>query len=403
MLRTIYQRAREGFFSHGLLIPAFLPLAQVSGRALVDLLLVIYLAWALVACAGRTIRGGRTWLWLYLLVLLALGASIPGAADLHGAIKSYYRFVLQSAVMVFTLIALQQSEANLQRLVRAFAVAGVLMVVQLYLLLPGVMAEPGFDPALALKEDSLPLFAPFVLLWLAGFADRRLRWGGLLALAPLAFGYIVYSQGRAALLGMLVAVLGYLLLVKGWRRRTALVVAAGVLMLSAALSYTWFFRDAQVGTGVQQVLDRFTSGRTELWRHAFAHPPENPLTGIGMGNLKEMAAGDQVLMIHVKGDFRVNHLHNFLMDLWYETGLLGLGATLLFFGHLAWLARRAWIAGGDRERRIVGACVAAAAAILAAALLSFSYGSRQFSLYLFTFLAVIIHLAQRPNGGAERR
>ena len=43
---------RSRFFDYGYLLPTLVPLAAIGGRALADLLVVIYLLWAVFACAG---------------------------------------------------------------------------------------------------------------------------------------------------------------------------------------------------------------------------------------------------------------------------------------------------------------------------------------------------------------
>ena len=101
----------------------------------------------------------------------------------------------------------------------------------------------------------------------------------------------------------------------------------------------------------------------------------------------------QVLQI---GDVAVKHLHNFVFDAWFETGLLGLLALFALFaaGYAAII--RAWTRLTTIDRQIAAAAIAASVAILAAGLFSYSYTSRQFALYLYLLFALMLGLARRP-------
>jgi O-antigen ligase len=109
-----------------------------------------------------------------------------------------------------------------------------------------------------------------------------------------------------------------------------------------------------------------------------------------------------------EGWHEVKHLHNFLLDAWYETGLLGLGVLLALigtvFGRLAQVWRR--LSTGDRQQ--AGVWLAAAFALITAGLLSFSYTSRQLACYLFLCLGCLCHFggSKLPAGsdtGPDRR
>ena len=90
----------------------------------------------------------------------------------------------------------------------------------------------------------------------------------------------------------------------------------------------------------------------------------------------------------VEWNVHLGHLHNFLFDAWYETGLVGLTALLTFV--TVPLVRGWRIARAGGEQGVwAGLFLASAAALLVAGLLSFSYASRQFALYLPMLLAAL--------------
>ncbi len=384
---------QQHFFAWGFLIPAYLPIAEVIGRAVVDIILVLFLGWALIACQGRPIVGKRIWLWLYLLLLIALSASIPEALDVPRSLRALLRFSLQSLTLVITILALQQHRHNIDRLAHAFALAGTILLGYLYLLLPFQADQPGFIPAQILREDNIPLYLPFMLYALSRLQSSVLRRSLFACTLAFAFAYILLSEGRAALLAALVAVAFYLLLVGRWRIGRILVIGLPLLVITALATGSWIMRGAEEAGTFQESLDRFTSGRTQLWRQALEHPPANSLTGIGIGNLKIFANHSTVL--DLPNGEKVRHLHNLLFDLWYEAGILGLFALLLLFGHILGLAAKGLREGLSPDPRISGVALASTLAILVASMLSFSYASRPVSLYLFVIAAMLIHLSSQ--------
>lgn len=399
------ERIRTTFFEYGWLLPLLTPAAQVGGRALINILLLIYLLWALLAVPGSRVRVPRPALLLWLALLLAYLASVPGAIAAGEAAHEWGKFMLHSLVFYFTLVVLQRNHPAVERLIGAFGTAGLLLLVLLLAVLPWQMTRPDFAPTADMLEDNLPFLMPFVLYWVWRVTHSQWRLPAAGSLVVAIAGYIVFSQGRAALAGLLAALFLYALLVMRLRTVYALLVSGLVLIVAVTVSSASFFRmpdrvdTASSGELAQAIpqhqddseawvrgLDRFTSFRTQLWRQALSNPPPNMLTGIGMGNVS--LYGETTTL---KEGVHLGHLHNFLLDCWYETGFLGLTALLAFVGYPLWRGWRVARAGGDQGIQ-AGLFLVSASALLVAGLLSFSYGSRQFALYLPMLLAALWHL-----------
>jgi O-antigen ligase len=108
-----------------------------------------------------------------------------------------------------------------------------------------------------------------------------------------------------------------------------------------------------------------------------------------MGNVRYL---DSVLSLGERE--RVEHLHNFILDAWYETGWLGLLMLFLFLGSIVTpVIRRLSMMTRD-QKILAGVALASVVAILSAGLLSFSYASRQFGSYLMMCLALLAWLTQ---------
>jgi O-antigen ligase len=131
-----------------------------------------------------------------------------------------------------------------------------------------------------------------------------------------------------------------------------------------------------------QVLDRLTSGRAVLWRQAIQHPPENPWVGIGFANK------DGKSVVTYIGDEKVKHLHNLLMDCWYEIGYLGLAAFIFWMGYHWWLLLRMSQNGNDVEKKQAAILCASIVAMMVEGMFAVSMNSRMFSVYLCLVFAL---------------
>ncbi|HXH02077.1 MAG TPA: O-antigen ligase family protein, partial [Candidatus Competibacteraceae bacterium] len=359
-LIPLRQRVQDAFFCYGWLLPALLPLTQLGGRALYNVVCYSYILWGLLSLAGSGLRTPRGYLILYAALLGAFLLGVPGAQDSGEAFKAWFLFALHSLTALFTLAALQHSPDNLQRLQDALGRVGVLALVLVYAMLGWILlsGQP-FSPEQQLKEDNLPWLLPFALAWCGTVLPGRWRRPALAALLVAAFAYIVLSTGRAALLGALVMLALFGLLVWRWPLRRALPLMGGGLLLVVAVTTVAFLNGSVRTLGWEHPLDGFTSGRTLLWRQALAQPPEQPWIGVGMENVHYR---DAILTIRTEtGELRVQHLHNFVLDSWYETGYLGAGLLLVLLGYLLlWRVWRGWGGLDAAGRRRAGVWLAAA-------------------------------------------
>ena len=392
-LKHLAESIHSSFYRWGWLMPAFLPLAQVLGRGVFNTLSGLYFLWALANLRSSPRESSATGLHpgfmiVYGLMLAIWALSLTQAVDPQKGGYDLLRYVQYSLTGLFTLMALRKAPQQLPRLMQALAWGALLVMVVLTLQLPYYLTAVEFVPTEQLREDNLPWLLPFLLLGLVGRAHAR--W--LAAAAILTFTvYVVLSQGRAALLSLLVAlgVFGML----GFRLRMRVVLTTGLAVLAMGMLFGQHFFRGVSSLGFDfATLDRFTSGRASIWWQALNAPPDNPWLGVGIGNV---VTHTEVLRI---GDaLTVKHLHNFLFDAWFETGVLGLSAFLALIGTVLVHAIRLWPQLDAGHRRIAAAALAGVSALLAAGLFSFSYTSRQFALYLYLLFAVLLALpaAQR--------
>lgn len=393
-IKTWPDRLHAAFWQWGWLLPTTLPLAQIGGRALYTVLVSLYALWGLPCLWQRRQWLDRVTTGLYLVLLGAMLIGIPGSIDPTGGLRVWGQFVMQTSTLLLMQAALRDSPANLDRLLNALALLGAISLAGLYLLLPydwlEISGQP-FDPSLQLREDNLPFLLPFLLYWLWRQGQCRWRLAAMIGLTVAVAAYVVLSEGRAALLGLVAGLMVFCGLVLGWRLRWILLLATLALVIGIAV-HIGPFQKAELDT--DHPLDAFTTGRSILWRQALAHPPERQWRGVGIGN--EAYAAD-VLSFTIGGKpVQVKHLHNFLLDAWYETGILGISLLMTLIGIVLIRLAQAWrrLSTGDRQR--AGVLLAAVLALMTAGLLSFSYTSRQLACYLFICLGGLSGMTPPP-------
>lgn len=375
---------------------AFFPAVQAIERTPLTIATLLYLGWALWSLGrmATALPWKSHWLGFYLLLMLALSGNLWVAHYPQQAFTKWLQYLAYSSA--FPIIWLVLHQTPVERLTRWLAWSGLLTGLILLLKLGYFYGfSPEFQPRYQLEERLLPMLLPFLLYWAWYQQSRFPAWILSALLYGAGFAYIVISQGRTALLAYIIASCVFAALVVGWNGRKIILWVLLLLSMGALLSGHFFFRDLQVENSWSDNLDRFTSNRSIIWRQALQHPPDNPWLGWGMGHIRYHA---EVLQVQVNGiTDQYKHLHNFILDVSYETGWLGLGSLLLFIGMILQRGWRGWQQASPVKQRELGLYLTSSSAILIGALLDTGYDNKLFNLYLFLMLAVILHLAQAPD------
>ncbi len=391
----LHSRMRQQFLNRGWLLVAWLPLCQILGYAVFNFTAAFYLLWAVLALLGMPLRLPRVMVWLYVALLAGYLLGVILSADPSDSFRSWGVFSLYSVFWVLVVWRIGNQVDLRHQLARAFGGVAVIILIVLYVKLVYFhLARPGFDPQLLLQKDNLPFLMPFIFYLISRSSlSIILRRVAVTGAITVILAYIVMSLGRAALLGMVAGLMVYagLILPVRQRRWLPLVLIAAVLFALAGRHHPWVMIHEE-SLSVYQTLNRISSQRLSIWKHALESPPERIWTGAGMGRSKDSASAHEA---------QVKHLHNFMLDCWYETGRLGLIALLLWLGYLIIRSLRRLPQCLPVQRPLMVTWLAAAAAIMTSALFSFSYASKQFALYQFMFLALaattIIHRPDAPR------
>jgi len=218
----------------------------------------------------------------------------------------------------------------------------------------------------------LPVSLVFLVLWIH---DRSNMW--LLAGTILVTFALLLTYTRSVWLGWLVAV-AVLLIVK-WPR--ALVFATPLLVFFLILMPSGLFGRfvSAFDTRQESNLDRI-----RMIQAGVEIIKDYPLLGVGPANVKEVYP---LYRRHDAPRFRIPHLHNNVVQLWAERGILALAAYILLNALFLRECWRAWRGAGSRFAEMG---VAVAVGLATAGLFEFNFGDTEVFWMLLDVMALTV-------------
>lgn len=212
----------------------------------------------------------------------------------------------------------------------------------------------------------------FLVLWLH---DRSNRWllGGT-AVVSLA---LLLTFTRSAWLGWIVGAAALLVL----RRPRLLAFAAALFLMFVTLAPMNLFSRMVSSFDTHQAsnLDRIRMAQAGV-----EMIKDSPLLGVGPANVKD------VYPLYRKADaprFRIPHLHNNIIQLWAERGVVAVAAYLML---LALFLRECVHGWNGRESRFAEAGVAVTLALATAGMFEFNFGDTEVFWTLLDVMALVI-------------
>jgi O-antigen ligase len=223
----------------------------------------------------------------------------------------------------------------------------------------------------------LPVALMFLVLWIH---DRRNLW--LLGGTIVTTLTLLMTFTRSAWLGWLVAVLVLAALKRP--RLLAYAVPAGILVITF-LPLPYFARvmsafDTKQSSNFDRI--RMFEGGVEIIKDV-------PVLGVGPGNMKE------VYPLYRKPDaprFRIPHLHNNLVQLWAERGILGLAAYVALIALFLRECARGW---GSKYAELG---VAVTVGLVVAGMFEFNFGDTEVFLAMLDLFALVVASVERNEG-----
>jgi O-antigen ligase len=226
----------------------------------------------------------------------------------------------------------------------------------------------------------LPLSLLFGILWL----HERKWW--MFVPAFLASFALLLTFTRSAWLAWIVAIFIVLVLP---RPKWLAYAAAALILFVSFMPIDMFGRlmssfDPRVESNLDRI--RMLEAGKEMIR-------DYPLFGVGPANVKE------VYPLYRRPDaprFRVPHLHNNVVQIWAERGILALAAYVLFLYFFVRECARAW---RGPSRKWAEAGIAVAAGLTCAGMFEFNFGDTEvFYLMLDIFALVLVNLETGREG-----
>jgi O-antigen ligase len=332
----------------GWLVSAFLTGLPGIGAAANRALLVVFVVWIGTLAATRTgrfaARQRMPQLGLVIAFFVWIALTLIWAPQADKATELIFRFAM--AGLVYLMVITFVTEARYARWFAAAFVAGCVLSILAGVAMGGL--EPG-GGSVAADEGRLQggagdpnyLAAAIVpaMMLAAALTVRRgrlfIRLGLIGALVVLAIG-LAATESRGGFLAVLLVSAGALLFWRGKRLRIAALIV--VFALAAA---SWFAISPTAWDRVT-ASDATGSGRTDIWTVAWRVVEDHPVDGVGLNQFPLVSPQ----YINEPGALRRADLivdqqilvHNAYLQLWAETGIIGLTLFLA-------IALRAVLAG----------------------------------------------------------
>lgn len=428
------------------------PAFSIGELSLFICLGVAILRSALIATDRRaTIEWARglwrqAWPFVLPALLLLVGASLGVlvAPDRHISLRAYREDIIEPLLYLLLILRYLRTRTDLARAVVALIVS-VLIVAGVgiyqgtldrkwhYVNATTLRVEGPYGSANNLGlflERALPiLFALSLTHILRRFASadaqqrpvwrEPLRWACLLICAPLLLA-LYWTQSRGAELGVAVAALFlFVVEVRRWLAVAAVVVVGavgGFLFRSRLLQ---LFEQGHAGT----ISERFL-----YWKAALLMIRDHPIFGIGPDSFGRLYSPylpstsknpnpDSYALKALDGqpfpstyDPGISHPHNFLLDFWVSSGLLGLAALFWLLGAFVAVWLRVYrlctpLRQSDLFQRLLLGLAASMLATFAHGLVDNSYFLPDLSMAFWFFiglLLVIRELIQREQPLSEQ-
>ncbi|GAA3346908.1 hypothetical protein GCM10020358_59720 [Amorphoplanes nipponensis] len=334
-------------------VPSFFVAGDPRGKALLMAgFVVCSLVWvADVLARRRAVLAGlgrfRPWLLAVPAFAVWLVVTLAWAQDPPAAIDEEWRWML--AIEVFMIVLTGVTRAADMLLVLVAWVAGAAVAAASALLsfqsggqlgasntLDDRLAGAAGDPNYLASRLIAGMILVFGLLRVVRSRTGRVL---LVLTLPLLGAATAGTGSRGGLLAVVLA--GVVALVVFRHKARVVLIPALAVLASGAL---WFALFPQFWLRVTE-FDDGGSGRSDLWRAATRLASGHPAAGIGLGNFPSREAalaldiGPVLDARALAEDRRV--VHNTYLQLWTETGAIGLALFLIIVGGCVWCCLRA--------------------------------------------------------------
>jgi len=376
-----------------LLAPVFIALLYQVGRGLGNTSYVLYWVAAVVLLARTrnfAFPSAASVMYLALLAWGTLSAALSINPD--GAYGKWAQYALLGSSYFITWgLVRTVPEFSLERAIRMIGVAGLIGFAYYAAHFLILSRSPDFHPELQVHGLVPAYLAPFALYFIWQAVKGKIR--VVLSLAYLASLtlLLVFSNSLTEVV-TLAGALAVLVFFIVPNKRLLVLALGGTALLFVALILA-FDPAGHVLSQAEHThedwftfLNQLSSFRTQLWYQALTIPPPNEWLGVGPSNVGLYPP------VVITATYKVGHLHNLLLDCWYELGVVGLVMYLLFYGAQVRAVRAC---ADERFSLQYGLMYASIAGIFVATMLEQSYRSIHAAMYVPFLLALYGREARR--------
>jgi len=212
----------------------------------------------------------------------------------------------------------------------------------LFALVDALFADPRFGQALHGEDwanvnrlnfmsSNFAVLLPFVWAWLVTSYREHVvlaRWFAW-PIGLITFVTAFICGGRAGWVGIVIAAFAFLLLASKYHhfvihRRHWFYGILAVVFSPVIYGLSRGMEAVKTRLDVSNVME--SSGRLDVWSAAMKHMFDNPITGIGLNAFRKLPLTEYETSSTA---FSNAHLHNFVLQLGLETGILGLAVGLV--------------------------------------------------------------------------
>ncbi|BEL09721.1 hypothetical protein Q0Z83_079120 [Actinoplanes sichuanensis] len=358
-------------------LPAVFINASAAGGALLRLGFVLSVAaWTVEAIRRRSIMDERIrefrWLFVLLITMYVwFGATMLWAAEPMATLREYRWWPIPLAV--FGLVLTRITSINrLLALVATFVASATLAAVIGMIVLRST-ASASADPLNSLDNrvsgaagDPNVLCAGLVAAAILAFglacAVRRVWVRSVIAVAILALA--AAAAGTASRMVVISAGVALIAALVIFRQVIGRVIAAS--LCAAAPAALWFYSFPPAWQRMVVSSDG-GSGREDLWRAALHLAQESPLVGLGLDNFQVHKPSVALEIGAVQNASAVAEkplvAHNTYLQLWVDSGVIGLALFLAIVVFCTWCSLRAgrdFTSAGRRDLAVLSRSVAVA-------------------------------------------
>ncbi len=368
----------DWFKRNALLFPVIVIASYYIGRGLGDSLQLLYLISGLAALKSIDLRPHRKVICFALILWGVFLLAVFNPDFSLRSLKYWILYALSGMVLVFTVglpvSYLKRSNFYYIGMVPVALLIGLIIEVSYFFF---VVKE--FHPAVQINGMILASLAPLIFLFRRD--ERAPSAVHIVTFYASTFIILVLADSRTELVMLLLG--GLLMLAFFYKKITAfLVVTPLIFVFFTTVGYLLRYDSIVLGDQLFRLLNVLSSRRLEIWAEAFSSPPDNVFIGAGIKRSMELLP---------QLDF-VKHLHNIFIEIWYETGALGLLAyTSLLFVLLSGIPRSYRLLEGF-ERKVFAVFLASGFAVMIAGLLDEGYLHpliRYYMLFCFTVVYLL--------------